>query len=227
MNWDTLPLLVLALLVGLVAWRAWRHWQYRWRLRYLTAFECPGWMLKGLRQTYPHLGPQDLMEVQNGLRQFLRICLQARGRQVAMPSQVVDALWHALILDTRRYQHLCRQAFGHVLHHTPAQAMSTQARRNEPLRRAWRLACRDEQLDPRNAKQLPLLFALDTRLAIPGGFRYAPDCSAKGNTDSYCGNSLGCSSSGCSGSSDSSGSSEGGGDSGGDGGGGCGGGGGD
>lgn len=221
MNWRTLPLLILTLLLGLLVWQAWRVWLHRWRLRRLAQFECPSWMLQSLRQTYPQLRPQDLKQVQDGLRQFLRICLQARGCQVAMPSQVVDALWHALILDTRRYQHLCRQVFGRVLHHTPAQAMSTRDPRNEPLRRAWRLACRDEGLNPQNALHLPLLFALDTTLAIPGGFRYVPDCGAKGSQDSHCGNSLGCSSSACSGS-DSGCSSDGGGD-----GGGCGGGGGD
>jgi hypothetical protein len=150
MNWRTLPLLILTLLLGLLVWQAWRVWLHRWRLRRLAQFECPSWMLQSLRQTYPQLRPQDLKQVQDGLRQFLRICLQARGRQVAMPSQVVDALWHALILDTRLYQHLCRQVFGRVLHHTPAQAMSTRDHRNEPLRRAWRLACRDEGLNPQN-----------------------------------------------------------------------------
>lgn len=219
MSWRTLPLMVLTLMMGVVAWMAWRSWQHRWRLRHLARFECPPWMLQSLRQPYPHLSAQDLNQVQDGLRQFLRICLQARGRQVAMPSQVVDALWHALILDTRRYQHLCQQVFGRVLHHTPAQAMTHPNHPDTPLRRAWRLACHDEGLDPRQARHLPLLFALDTSLAIPGGFRYVPDCNAPGAGGDYCGNSLGCSSSACSGSGESSCS--------GDGGSGCGGGGGD
>jgi hypothetical protein len=46
--------------------------------------------------------------------------------------------------------------------------MRAQARGAEPLRRAWRLACADEGLDPRQATALPLMFELDTTLAIPG-----------------------------------------------------------
>jgi hypothetical protein len=171
---------------------------------------------------WPHLHPVALNDVERGLRQFFRVSLAARGRMVAMPSKVIDELWHALILDTARYQFFCRHAFGRVLHHTPAAAMRAQARGAEPLRRAWRLACADEGLDPRQAAALPLMFELDTTLAIPGGFRYEPDCSHPGS-GAWCGNALGCGSTGC-GSSHGSDGADAGGDGGGDGGG-CGGGG--
>jgi hypothetical protein len=106
-----------------------------------------------------------------------------------MPSKVIDELWHALILDTARYQHFCRHAFGRLLHHTPAAAMRAQARGAEPLRRAWRLACADEGLDPRQAATLPLMFELDTdtrhsrrlplraRLQPPGQQRLVRQCA--------------------------------------------------
>ena len=83
--------------------------------------------------------------------------------------------------------------------------------------------------------RLPLLFALDTELAIADGFRYTLNCAQRqdGGAAVYCASHIGCSS-GCASDSGSTFGSDGqdsrhgcGGDSGGDGGSGCGGGGGD
>jgi hypothetical protein len=93
-----------------------------------------------------------------------------------MPSKVVDSMWHSFILDTRAYQNWCRIAFGKLLHHTPAEALGASAERNDGLRRVWFHACREEGIDPRNPTRLPLLFALDAKLQIAGGFQYLPDC---------------------------------------------------
>ena len=41
-------------------------------------------------------------------------------------------------------------------------------------------ACKDEAINPRTPSRLPLLFALDAKLDIPGGFHYAPDCANLG-----------------------------------------------
>ncbi len=219
----TLTPWVLALpLVALAVIPAWRAARMRRRRAFIETYRFAPHLRAQVLQTWPHLHPADLNDVERGLRQFFRVSLAARGRMVAMPSKVIDELWHALILDTARYQTFCRHAFGRVLHHTPAAAMRTQARGAEPLRRAWRLACADEGLDPRRAAALPLMFELDTTLAIPGGFRYEPDCSRPGN-NAWCGNALGCGSTGC-GSSHGSDGGETGGDGSGDGGG-CGGGG--
>lgn len=214
--WMLLPA-ALAALAMLLVWRAGRR---RRRRAFIEAYGFAPHLRDQVRQTWPHLGDAALNDVERGLRQFFRISLVAGGRMVAMPSKVVDELWHALILDTARYQHFCRHAFGRVLHHTPAAALRAQSRGAEPLRRAWRLACADEGLNPRNAATLPLLFELDSVLAIPGGFRYLPDCTRAGD-GTWCGNALGCGSTGCGGSHDGAD----GGDGGGGDGGGCGGGG--
>ena len=75
----------------------------------------------------------------------------------------------------------CRQAFGRMLHHTPAEALPSAAHarasaQREGLRRAWYWACRDESIDPKTPTRLPLLFALDSKLRIANGFAYQPDC---------------------------------------------------
>jgi hypothetical protein len=96
------------------------------------------------------------------------------------------------------------------------------------IKRSWRLACQRAGIDPLTATSVPLLFAIDSRLAIPDGFNYALNCThlvAAGSNASYCASHIGCGG-GCGGGCSGSGCG-GGGDSGGDGGGGCGGGGGD
>ena len=77
---------------------------------------------------------------------------------------------------TQAYRDWCEVALGHFLHHTPAEALGAKASSNDGLRRAWYWACRDEAIQPRTPTRLPLLFALDAKLAIPNGFVYAADC---------------------------------------------------
>lgn len=93
-----------------------------------------------------------------------------------MPARVVDAMWHEFILHTQAYRDWCALALGRFLHHTPAEVLGRDARRNDGLRRAWYWACKDEAIDPRAPTRLPLLFALDAKLQIAGGYRYMPDC---------------------------------------------------
>jgi hypothetical protein len=129
-----------------------------------------------------------------------------------MPSKVVDSLWHEFILHTRAYEGFCRRAFGRMLHHTPAEALASDAQRNSKqalgLRRAWYWSCKEEGIDPRKPDRLPMLFALDTTLAIAGGYRYVPDCSLLGadRGSTHCGTAFGCGSS-CGSSSSGDGSS--------------------
>lgn len=187
-----------------------------------------------LREKYPHLTVSDTDLVMRGLRQYFMTYLRSERKFVAMPSQVVDAAWHEFILSTRAYESWCKVAFGKLLHHSPAEVLGRSASRNDGLRRAWYWACKEESIDPRMPTRLPLLFALDKKLNIPGGFTYVPDCKdidRQSGADTQCGSDFGGGSGGDGsgfssefGGSDSSGSfggSDGGGDSGG--GGGCGG----
>lgn len=68
------------------------------------------------------------------------------------------------------------------------------------IKRAWRLACLREGIDPRQATILPLLFAIERELLIENGFFYEPDCSNEirrsDASGSYCAAHIGCSS-GC------------------------------
>jgi hypothetical protein len=216
-------------------------WVRRRREKFIREAPLPQFLKRKLRETYPHLAGRDVDLVERGLRQFFLACARSNRKFVAMPSQVVDAMWHEFILHTKAYQDWCALALGWFLHHTPAVVLGAQAQNNDGLRRAWYWACRDESIKPDSPTRLPLLFALDSKLQIANGFSYVPDCrdiarkNAAGGDGggSYCGTSFSDGSfSGDSGgfggvdsSSDGFGSDGGGSDGGGDGGGGCGGGG--
>ncbi|NDY90386.1 hypothetical protein G3A44_04150 [Ideonella sp. TBM-1] len=157
-------------------WWWWRRRQTRRREDFIRHAPWPSGLLDGLRQRHPQLSPRDCELVGQGLRQFFLAHLQSGRGVLSMPSQVVDDLWHAYILHTRAYARYCQQAFGGFLHHTPALAMGGHRRRDAGLRRCWHWVCRQEQIDPRQPSRLPLLFHLDAKFAVAGGFLYVADC---------------------------------------------------
>ncbi len=175
------------------------------RLAYIENFRFNSGITRKIQEKYPHLTDRDVELVLSGLRDYFYICLQAKKRMVSMPSQVVDVAWHEFILFTRGYQSFCHKAFGRFLHHTPTEAMRTPTLAQYGIKRARRLACAKSKVDLAQPARLPLLFALDTLLNIPDGFRYSLDCKNPSSPmygDGYCASHIGCSS-GCAGSSGS------------------------
>jgi hypothetical protein len=68
--------------------------------------------------------------------------------------------------------------------------LSEHRKSNEGLRRVWWYCCKYENIDPVNPTRLPLLFALDSKLNIPNGFVYHPQCEElrkNGSGAAYCG----------------------------------------
>ncbi len=233
--------IVIAVVVAAIAWRIWIQAQTLKRAAFISNYNWPPQLLDKLTKKYPHFARKETSLVSKGLRQFFMAYLKSGLKPVSMPSEVVDDLWHEFILYTKSYQDFCKGAFGGFLHHSPAVMLTTERREsNAGLRRVWWQCCREENIDPKNPTRLPLLFALDSKLNIPNGYRYVADCSGvRRDTGSSgaanCGGDFGSSS--VDGSTDGfgdtasagAGDSGGGGDSGGSdgGGGGCGGGGGD
>lgn len=207
--------IALLLSVILIAYALWRRARRKHGEQFIDSFPYQKFLDKRLAQKRPELTPTQRELVFDGLKDYFHLCNIAGRQMVAMPSQVVDDAWHEFILFTRQYQSYCQQALGRFLHHTPAEAMASPTIAQDGIKRAWRLACHREAIDPKAPSRLPLLFAIDGLLGISNGFKYQLDCMASGKADSgYCASHIGCSS-GCSG--DSGGTS----DSGSDGGSGC------
>jgi hypothetical protein len=231
------PVYAACLLLAAVSAILWRRQLRLKRESHIRTFDLPKGIFDKLTKRHPHLTLRDCQLVSHGLRQFFLAHLKSGRMYVSMPSQVADDLWHEFILYTKNYDQFCKQAFGRFLHHTPAEVLDKTKRDNAGIRRSWRYACLEENINPKSPTRLPLLFALDAKLGIAGGFIYALDCATLRGVDGtvYCGadlSSCGGGGSGCGGSSFSDSGSDGGcGDGGGsdgggsDGGGGCGGGG--
>ncbi len=187
-------MLVCSLFVGVVLFLALRAWETSLRRQFIRESTLPRFLGAKLRAQYPQLGVRDVELVLQGLRQFFMAHLRSQRQFVAMPSQVVDAAWHEFILHTRAYEAWCCAAFGKLMHHTPAEVLGRDPKRNDGLRRTWYWACKEENINPRKPTRLPLLFALDKKFAIAGGFSYVPDCSdidRKSGSGDYCGTSFG------------------------------------
>jgi hypothetical protein len=181
------------------------------RLRYLETYRFHPALRKKVQIHYPHLNDDNITLVFDTLRNYFFMNHRAGKTIVSMPSQVVDIAWHEFILFTRAYKEFCDRGLGRFLHHTPTEAMKTPTLAQEGIKRAWRLACTAEKIDPKKPDRLPIIFTIDALLMIPDGFHYVLDCSDPASPaygDRYCASSIGCTSScasGCRGDSGSDG----------------------
>jgi hypothetical protein len=184
---------IVAAVLAAGALYCWTRWRQLARAQFIRGYTFPHGLFDKLRAKRPQLETKEMQLVARALRQFFLAYLQGGRRYVSMPSQVADDLWHEFILYTRYYDAFCRRAFGGFLHHSPAVVLSRERQNNSGLRRVWWYSCKDENINPRAATRLPLLFALDKKLSIADGFVYAPDCKkARGSYDTnagivYCG----------------------------------------
>ncbi len=193
----------------------WKKEQEKRQLRFIENYKFSPVLIRRVKAQHDYLSDADMKKVVQATRDYFYICNQAQGRMVAMPSEIVDVFWHEFLLFTREYQDFCKKGIGRFLHHTPTEVMKSPTSAQEGIKRAWRLACAKEGINPKNPAKLPLLFVIDKSLKIKGGFSYQLNC--KGNPTSsngsscggYCATDIGCAS-GCGGDSGSS-SSDGGG----------------
>lgn len=154
-----------------------RRWLARSRReQHIRSYMFPRGLFEKFAATRPGLDLKQQQLVARGLRQFFLAYLKSGCQRVAMPSQVVDDLWHEFILFTRDYATFCQLAFGHFLHHTPAVKLGAARQDNAGLRRVWWYCCLEENINPRKPTRMPLLFVLDRKLGIADGFVYDLDC---------------------------------------------------
>lgn len=161
---------------------AFTKWRRAARADFVRRYMFPPGLFDKLLARRPGLSVKEQQLVARALRQFFLAYLRGGRRRVAMPSQVVDDLWHEFILYTRNYERFCRNAFGGFLHHTPAVVRGGSREDDAGLRRVWWFSCLEENIDPRNPTRLPLLFAIDGKLGIENGFVYTLDCSNQPST---------------------------------------------
>ncbi|WP_162085795.1 glycine-rich domain-containing protein [Sulfuriferula nivalis] len=193
---------IVVLLVIITAATFWLFGLRRARqLKFIDNFVFHSSIKNKLVAKYPHLNEEQIALIFEGLRSYFRICNSANRRMVAMPSQAVDMAWHEFIIFTKAYQDFCNKALGRYLHHTPTEAMVTPTHAEIGIKRAWRLSCIREQINPKSPERLPLLFAIDGLLNIENGYKYSLNCKNRLDNGSsggggYCAGDIGCSSGG-------------------------------
>lgn len=114
------------------------------REEFLRGYKVDDSLLQSLKEDYPELIKEDCTIICQALLQFFLIRLRSGNKTIAMPSKVVDSLWHKFILDTRTYHDFCWRAFGGYFHHTPAARMTPGISSVEAMRTTWRLAWLEE-----------------------------------------------------------------------------------
>lgn len=204
-------LIVLALALSLLLWRSRVR---KTRERFINHFDYSRLLDTRFSMKRPDLNDRQRRAVFKAMAEYFHLCHMAGRRMVSMPSQVVDDAWHEFILFTRNYETFCQKGLGRFLHHIPAESMASPTQAQDGIKRAWRLACKREGINPLSPERLPLLFSIDRELGIANGFYYVPDCKGLVSRSDNCGTVYcashigcggGCGGGGCGGSTDSAG----------------------
>ena len=198
-------IIILILLIVIIYF--WKKKKKREQLLFIENYKFSSSLLKRVQKQHNYLTNDDIELVVDAMRDYFYICSQANGKIVSMPSEIVDVFWHEFILFTREYDKFCKKSFGKFLHHTPTEAMKSKTSAQKGIKRAWRLACAKDKINPKNPIKLPWLFNIDKALDIKGGFKYELNCknrySNANNIGVYCATEINCAS-GCAGDSGSS-----------------------
>ncbi len=168
-----------AAVVGIgFSYGAYRLWKAAKEKQFLALYQFPEHVQKKVSEKYPELSHSDINTVFSALRDYFIIHQQEKKKGIAMPSKIVDDAWHEFILSTREYESFCKKGLGRFIHHIPSEAMHSENSAQESLKRAWRYACRQQNIDPKKPDRLPPLFALDARFNVKNGFTYTLNKSA-------------------------------------------------
>lgn len=162
---------LLVLLVVVVAFLVmiWGKWL---RERFVRDSALPVFLKRKLQSAYPGLSSKDYDLVERGLSQFFFACVRSGNKLVAMPSRLVEGLWREFAQNGAAYGRWCDAAYGYLMVPTAALALGRNANNNDALRRTCYLACKEESIKPKRPTRLPILFALDAKLCMPGGIVY-------------------------------------------------------
>lgn len=64
---------------------------------------------------------------------FMQLSVECAGVKLAVPSKVVDAIWHSHILHTREYLQFCRSLGVDFIHHSPHSATTTKEEKEQTM----------------------------------------------------------------------------------------------
>ena len=166
--------LFLAAAAGFLLWRGQRR---KRQLQFIQQYAFKRAYTQAIRPQFPEATEADFLLAEDALRQYFVMHWKAPLETLFMPSRLADALWHEFLLDTRRYQHFCEQAFGPFFHHIPSESTQDSGTnlRRLYLRKTWNVAVASVPLMAPKVVLIggvPLLFALDAHARLTEGYIY-------------------------------------------------------
>ena len=168
-----IPALLVLLSLGFLGWQIWQRTIGKARrLEFITRYRFNESLRVKIAADLPNNSSSDIDLVLDGLRQFFTIAHHAGKARIGMPSKVVDIAWHHFILHTIDYHAFCKGAFGHFYNHMPSSPIEQAEDVQMELRRTWSIACKLENVDPKQPTRVPLLYRLDAQLKIEDGHYY-------------------------------------------------------
>lgn len=136
--------------------------------------------LKSFSEKYPHFTPEQNKLVQNTLKDFFILNILEPKKNIAMPSRVVDELWHSMIDDKEEYADFCQKIFKKELNHIEEPNSIKGKSRNNPVRgftkdvkQTYKLFSYHNDIQFNYASnKIPMLFMIDTLFPIDFGYFY-------------------------------------------------------
>ncbi|MFC3030963.1 hypothetical protein ACFOEE_00260 [Pseudoalteromonas fenneropenaei] len=132
------------------------------------------WFTWHVEKQFDHrLTESQLSVVIEGFKDYFAFIILSPAK-VAIPSKLVDELWHAFILHTAEYQKLAEK-MGMFIHHYPIMVKRIMGQNTtlegieynehyQSIIRAYCLACQASDLDPLTTDEVPFLFRIDSIL---------------------------------------------------------------
>ena len=141
-------------------------------ITFIDGYTIPSSILEIFHQHYPNLTKEQMQKAITGFKIFVKCHLAMNTLHIlapptpAMPSKLVEKLWHEFTLDSFEYHQFCSKVVGHIVHYRPTEEIK------KGMDVIWQYSCGIEGINDCNPKKLPLLFAIDQETAIEDGLTY-------------------------------------------------------
>lgn len=145
------------------------------KIKFIRNYHFPDYIIDRFLLENSSLSCEQSIIVSECLKDYFITGLMSKGLgSVAMPSKIVDELWHVFIIFTKDYVDFCNNAYGYYFHHSPdTMGLLTTESSNKSIIRTWLFSCEIEGINIEKREGLPLLFEIDNLFQIKNGSGYS------------------------------------------------------
>jgi hypothetical protein len=145
------------------------------KIRFIRNYSFPGYIIDRFILENSTMTINQSIIVSDCLKDYFIAGLMSKGLgSVAMPSKIVDKLWHIFIIFTKDYVDFCNKAYGYYFHHSPKKTeVLTKEIDSKSIIRTWLCSSEIEGIDIKKKEELPLIFEIDDLFQIKNGNSYS------------------------------------------------------